>query len=65
PNLILEMPGDSLAPFALTIGMTLVFSGALFRQWWLVAMGIAAIILSLIDWFWPRRVHAGLEKVDG
>ena len=65
PNLILEMPGDSLAPFALTVGMTLMFSGALLRQWWLFAVGIATIFISLVDWFWPRRVHAGLEKVDG
>ncbi|WP_420605387.1 cytochrome c oxidase subunit I [Novosphingopyxis sp.] len=65
PDLILEMPGDSLAPFTLTIGMTLMFSGALLRQWWLVGVGLAAIVLSLVGWFWPRRVHAGLEKADG
>ncbi|RZL29598.1 MAG: cytochrome ubiquinol oxidase subunit I [Sphingomonas sp.] len=65
PNLILEMPGDSLAPFALTIGMTLVFGGALLRQWWLVAVGIATIFIALVSWFWPRRQHAGLEKADG
>ena len=62
PNLILEMPGDSFAPFTLTAGMTLMFGGALFRQWWVVAAGCVIVIVSLLVWFWPRRVHAGLEK---
>ena len=64
PNLILEMPGDSLAPLTLTVGLALAFTGAVLRQWWLVGLGGAVMIVALIDWFWPRRVHAGFEAAD-
>ena len=65
PDLILEMPGDSLAPFTLTVGLSGLFTGMVLRQWWLVAIGAAVIVYAMIDWFWPRRVHAGLEKARG
>ncbi len=65
PDLILEMPGDSLAPFTLTLGLSALFTGALLHQWWLVAVGVIAVVVSLIDWFWPRRVHAGLDAANG
>ncbi len=65
PNLILEMPGDSLAPFTMTAGLTAMFTGAVLRQWWLVAVGVVAIVISLADWFWPRGVHAGAENARG
>ena len=65
PDLILEMPGDSLAPFALTVGLTALFTGAVLSWWWLAALGGLGCVGALVDWFWPRRVHAGLEAVDG
>jgi heme/copper-type cytochrome/quinol oxidase subunit 1 len=65
PNLILEMPADSLAPFVLTCGLTLGMIGALFHAWWLSGLGGAVLAGALIDWFWPRRVHADMDKADG
>ena len=65
PDLILEMPGDSLAPFALTVGLTALFTGAVLSWWWLAALGGLGCVGALVDWFWPRRIHAGLEAVGG
>lgn len=64
PNLILELPGDSLAPVALTVGATVAFAGALFAAWWAVAAGIVAVAAALVAWFWPRQRHAGLAVRD-
>jgi cytochrome c oxidase subunit 1/cytochrome c oxidase subunit I+III len=59
PNLILEMPGDTLAPLALAIGLAIAFAGAVPHAWWLVGLGLAVCAAALLAWFWPRRVHAG------
>ena len=64
PNLILEMPADTLAPLILTCGLSIGFGAALFHLWWVVALGGAIVTASLIDWFWPRRVHADMEAAD-
>ena len=61
PDLILEMPGDSFAPLTLTIGLSALFAGAVLRQWWLVGLGVLIAVAALVDWFWPRRIHASLE----
>ncbi|MEO8813139.1 MAG: cytochrome c oxidase subunit I [Caulobacteraceae bacterium] len=65
PNLILEMPADSLSPFCLAVAMTIFFVAALFHVWWLVVAGGVLCLASLIAWFWPRRVHADMEAADG
>ncbi|HWD67961.1 MAG TPA: cytochrome c oxidase subunit I [Caulobacteraceae bacterium] len=65
PNLILEMPEDSLAPLLLALGLVGVFVGALAHAWWLTAVGGAIGLIALIDWLWPRYIHADLEKVGG
>ena len=64
PDLILEMPGDSLAPFTLTVGLVGLFTGMVLLWWWLAGLGVLVIGAALVDWFWPRRIHAGLEVVD-
>jgi cytochrome c oxidase subunit I len=65
PNLILEMPADSFAPFTLTCGLAIGFVAALFHLWWVAALGGVIVIGSLVDWFWPRRVHADIEAANG
>jgi hypothetical protein len=30
-----------------------------------VALGVIIIAGALVDWFWPRRVHADMEAADG
>jgi cytochrome c oxidase subunit 1/cytochrome c oxidase subunit I+III len=58
PNLILEMPDDSPAPFLLALGLGISFSGAGGHWWWLTGGGGALVVLALLIWFWPRRIHA-------
>jgi cytochrome c oxidase subunit I len=65
PNLILEMPTDTIAPFALAVCLAVLFAGALLHAWWLAALGALGAAGALILWFWPRRVHADMEAADG
>ena len=39
PDLILEMPTDSIAPFLLALGLSVLFGGALFNAWPLAGFG--------------------------
>ena len=64
PELILEMPADTLAPFILACGLSAGFVGALFHAWWAVTLGAVVVAGALVDWFWPRRVHADMEAAD-
>jgi len=59
PNLILEMPGDTLAPLVLALGLTIGFISAIPHLWWLMAAGVGVVAVALLMWFWPRRVHTG------
>jgi cytochrome c oxidase subunit 1/cytochrome c oxidase subunit I+III len=66
PNLILEMPTDSLAPALLAAGLAALFASALFKAWWLVGAAGAVCVAALVLWFWPSRRHAGIpETADG
>jgi heme/copper-type cytochrome/quinol oxidase subunit 1 len=58
PDLILEMPADTPAPFVLALGLAILFTGAAGHWWWVAAAGSALAALALLVWFWPRRVHA-------
>jgi cytochrome c oxidase subunit I len=67
PDLILQMPGDTLSPFVLAAGMSLIFVGGLIHAWWLIGAGAAVCAGALLAWFWPRRARAGdaPEPADG
>jgi cytochrome c oxidase subunit I len=62
PNLILEMPADSLAPVILALGLSTLFAGALLKAWWLTGAGGGVCVGALLLWFWPRRTHANLPE---
>jgi cytochrome c oxidase subunit I len=55
PVLILKMPEDSVAPFALTIGLSAFFVGMLLRLWPLAVAGFLIMLFSILVWTWPRR----------
>jgi cytochrome c oxidase subunit I len=65
PNLILEMPADSLAPMLLTLGLVALFIGALLHLWWMMALGGVVCVWALLDWFWPRRRHVNWDGAHG
>ncbi|MDE2488218.1 MAG: cytochrome c oxidase subunit I [Alphaproteobacteria bacterium] len=64
PNLILEMPADTPAPFLLAVGLTGIFAGAAGHWWWLSGAGGALLVLALLMWFWPRRMHADEPEAE-
>lgn len=65
PNLILELPGDSLAPVLLAFGLALLAVGGTFQAWWVAGIGVVVAFASVINWYWPRRQHVGLERANG
>ena len=54
PDVILRMPGDSLAPLWLTISLTIVFAGLLLHSWWLFGAALAASLIAIVVWLWPE-----------
>jgi cytochrome c oxidase subunit 1/cytochrome c oxidase subunit I+III len=54
PDIILKMPGDSLAPLMLAMAATTVFAGLVAHWWWLAAVAALATTASIIGWLWPE-----------
>ena len=66
PELILQMPDNTLAPASLAAGLAILFAAALAHLWWLAAVGLAIWGVSLAVWFWPRRIRGPApEPIDG
>jgi cytochrome c oxidase subunit I+III len=55
PDMVLEMPEDTFAPFVLTIGVTVLFIGLLLKMASLTIIGGIIAALALLVWLWPRR----------
>ena len=55
PDMILEMPRDTAAPFILTLGISVVFVGLILVSWTLATIGGLLTALALLFWLWPRR----------
>jgi cytochrome c oxidase subunit I+III len=54
PDIILKMPGDSLAPLMLAMAATAVFAGLVAHWWWLAALAAVATGAAIIGWLWPE-----------
>ncbi len=54
PDVILRMPGDSLAPLLLSIAVTVVFIGMLAHSWWIFGLALAASLVATVAWLWPE-----------
>lgn len=65
PDMILEMPEDSAAPFILALGTTVMFVGMLLKTWSVAGIGIALATLALIVWLWPRQELREREPAHG
>ncbi len=48
PDVILRMPGDSLAPLLLSIALVSVFVGMMLHSWWIFGIAMAASLLATI-----------------
>ncbi len=55
PDVILKMPGDSQAPFWLTVALALLFVALLLHAWWLAGAAMIGTGLAILAWLWPER----------
>lgn len=54
PEIILRMPGDSLAPILLAAAATLLCAALLLHSWTGAGLGVLAAGAALLSWLWPR-----------
>ena len=54
PDIILKMPGDSLMPVLLALGIAAVFTSALVHAWWAVGVALCVCLLVVLAWLWPQ-----------
>jgi cytochrome c oxidase subunit 1/cytochrome c oxidase subunit I+III len=65
PDLIVKIPEDTLAPFILTIGMTIGFVGLLVHLWSVVVLGCLVVTAATTMWLWPERSLGQVAEVNG
>jgi cytochrome c oxidase subunit I len=65
PDMVLEMPEDSVAPLLLTIGLAVTFTGLLIKTWPVAGIGAAIAALAILAWVWPRRELREREPAHG
>jgi cytochrome c oxidase subunit 1/cytochrome c oxidase subunit I+III len=66
PDVILRMPGDSLAPLLLTLAITVLFAGLLFHAWWVIGIALGACLIASMAWLWPEaRLGQTTAVTDG
>jgi cytochrome c oxidase subunit I len=65
PDMVLEMPQDSVAPLLLTIGLAVTFTGLLIKTWPAAGIGAAIAALAILAWVWPRRELREREPAHG
>lgn len=53
PNVILKMPGDTLAPFCLALAMTGVTIGLVLVNWLVTGLGATLAASAILVWLWP------------
>ena len=53
PDVILKMPGESYAPFLMTLCLSALFTGLLAHIWALAGAGVFLGIIVGIFWLWP------------
>ena len=65
PARILKMPQDTMIPFFLGIGLSVLFVGLLLKSSPVIVVGGLACASCLIGWFWPRRELLEREPAHG
>lgn len=59
PDLVLDMPGDTLAPAGLALALAVLFGGGLAHAWVGAGLGVVMCAGALLAWFWPCRSPEG------
>jgi heme/copper-type cytochrome/quinol oxidase subunit 1 len=65
PDIVLEMPEDSVAPLLVAVGAAILFAGLLLKIWACVGAGGAVVAAALLLWLWPRRLLREREPAHG
>jgi cytochrome c oxidase subunit I+III len=65
PDMIMEMPEDTLAPVTLAFAISILFVGLLLKVWPLAIAGAAVGALAILVWLWPRRELREREPARG
>jgi cytochrome c oxidase subunit I+III len=65
PDMVLEMPEDTVAPFILALGTGVLFVGLLLKMWVVVGIGGVLAALALLVWLWPRQELREREPAHG
>ncbi len=55
PNVVLQMPGDSLAPLFTAVTLAVAFVGLLLHSVTIAAIGTLALGVTIAAWLWPSR----------
>jgi cytochrome c oxidase subunit I+III len=55
PEYIVVLPGPTLWPLVLAIGLAMFFVGTLLKLWWLAALSVPVAMVALLAWHWPNR----------
>ena len=62
PDVILQMPGDSLLPLLTTLAITVLFIGALLHLWAATSIAASVTLVLTVAWLWPK---ASLGQTPG
>ncbi len=54
PEAVLEMPHETIWPFALSAALLVTGYGLLFSAWSVVIVGALGVVTGILGWFWPR-----------
>ena len=63
PNVVLQMPGDSLAPLFTALTLALAFVGLLVHSAVVAALGTVALGAALAVWLWPAAPDASSAEL--
>ena len=63
PDVILRMPGDSIAPLLLSVALVMLSVGLLFLSWPLVVVSTLASFVAMVAWLWPEDQLGQTMKV--
>jgi cytochrome c oxidase subunit 1/cytochrome c oxidase subunit I+III len=55
PTQVLDMPGESSAPFLLMLFLSVFFFAFLYDAWFLMAVAAGVSLLGVAWWTWPKR----------
>ncbi len=54
PDVVLEMPEDTIAPLILAIALVGLICAALFHIWWGAVAAAAVTLIATVAWLWPE-----------